>query len=94
MTRPYRPSNGTEGMWFDSQWCEHCARDAAWRENVNNDPCEILNLTFALDINHPEYPKEWIKDDDGGNPRCTAHTEDPSCPTRCDKTIDMFGGQS
>lgn len=23
----YRPSNGTEGVWFESQWCENCIKN-------------------------------------------------------------------
>jgi hypothetical protein len=24
--KPYIPSNGTEGMWFISEWCENCIK--------------------------------------------------------------------
>lgn len=91
MSKPYRPSNGSEGIDWDDQWCSHCSRDAAFREDPDqNDGCPIYALTFALDINHPDYPKEWIEDDDGSNPRCTAFTTDQKCPERCDKTVDLF----
>ena len=26
MNKPYLPSNGTEGMMFEEQWCEQCIR--------------------------------------------------------------------
>jgi hypothetical protein len=94
MTRPYQPSNGSEGEGFHAAFCDHCARDAAFREtNYEGDPalgCQILADSFAYRVTDPEYPKEWIQDDDGGNPRCTAFTTDPSMPVRCDKTADMF----
>jgi hypothetical protein len=66
--RRYRPSNGDEGIWFMAQWCERCERDR--REDR---PCRILVLTFALDVDDPHYPKEWVRDADG--PRCTAFRE-------------------
>lgn len=66
MTRPYRPSNGTEGELFCEEWCYLC---------IHEVECEILTRTFIHDINDPEYPKEWIQDDDG--PQCTAFEEAP-----------------
>lgn len=89
MSEPYRPSNGSEGMDFDDRWCSHCTRDAAFREDPDGaDGCPIYAKTFALDISHPDYPKEWIEDENG--PRCTAFTTDPSKPVRCEQTLDMF----
>lgn len=70
LPRPYRPSNGTEGMIFDDRWCSNCARDAAWREDDSKEPCGILSRTFLYEIDDPDYPTEWIEDDAG--PRCTA----------------------
>lgn len=58
----YQPSNGTEGDWFEGEWCAQCAK---W-----NDGCDIHCLTLFYDVDSPEYPKEWVKDDSG--PRCTA----------------------
>ena len=29
MTRPYRPSNGDAGMWFEARWCMRCATGGA-----------------------------------------------------------------
>ena len=90
MSTPYRPSNGSEGIDFDDAWCSRCARDAAFREDPDAaDGCPIYAATFRFDIDHPEYPKEWIEDDVKG-PHCTAFTTDPKCPERCDQTADMF----
>lgn len=93
MSFPYRPSNGTEGCDFEDQWCSRCARDQKFRDNPDSgDGCPIVAATFAFEIDHPDYPKEWIEDEEG--PRCTAFTMDPTCPRRCDKTLDMFVGGS
>lgn len=64
MTEPYRPANGTEGEWFMQQFCFQCAHDS------EDGPCEILGWTFAVEVDHPKYPKEWIEEND--TPRCTA----------------------
>lgn len=92
MSKPYRPSNGTEGADFQDFYCDRCARDAAFREtDYEGDPalgCQILADTFCYSVDDPKYPKEWITDERGA--RCTAFTTDPSKPLRCDKTPDMF----
>lgn len=77
---PYRPSNGTEGEIFMSQWCARCVRDEGSRED-SGDGCAILADTFAYRISEPEYPKEWRSDGPQG-PRCTAFTDDPDAPLR------------
>ena len=39
MSRPYQPSNGSEGEGFHAAFCDHCARDAAFRETgYEGDP--------------------------------------------------------
>lgn len=92
MARPYRPSNGSEGEGFLEAYCFHCERDRAFRDtNYEGDGalgCQILAATYRYDVNHPDYPKEWIEDERGS--RCTAFTTDPTQPTRCDKTMDLF----
>lgn len=52
MSKRYRPANGIEGEWFAERWCNCCQRDA-------NDDCGIRTATFALPIDHPDYPEEW-----------------------------------
>lgn len=71
-TRPFRPCNGTEGDVFTTAFCDHC------RHN-NPDPegspqCDILTRTMVYDVKDPDYPKEWIQDFNGNNPRCTAYS--------------------
>jgi len=63
-TRPYRPSNGTEGDVFYSAWCVRCRH-----EDHERNPCEIFTATLLLGEDDPEYPKEWVEDERG--PRCT-----------------------
>lgn len=94
----YRPSNGTEGDFFHDNWCRQCARDKAMRDGVDvfdcddNELCEIIRLTFAHDVDDPEYPKEWQYGKDG-QPCCTAFVPagEPIPEPRCEKTMDMFG---
>jgi hypothetical protein len=92
MAEPYRPSNGTAGADFEDRWCSHCSRDAAFRANPDSgDGCPIVAATFAFEIDHPEYPKEWVTNEKG--PRCTAFTTDAACPVRCAQTADLFAVQ-
>ena len=97
MSEKYRPSNGTEGECFFESWCCHCARDKAMREGEDFDACDddeecdIIGDTFAYDIDHPKYPKEWIYDVNGV-PCCTAFVDaEDEIPAAHDElTIDMF----
>jgi hypothetical protein len=61
--KPYRPSNGTEGMIFEEMFCDHCTRFSA--------ECEIFLSALLYAIDDDQYPKEWIFDADG-RPTCTA----------------------
>lgn len=69
---PYRPSNGSEGIYFMSRFCDRCQRDAAYRDGTG-DSCPIAAATMAFKITDPDYPTEWVQDDSG--PRCTAFAE-------------------
>lgn len=93
MIERYRPSNGTEGDCFIETFCCHCARSEHLQPNASDlapAGCPILDLTFAHDIEDPEYPGEWIEDGDG--PRCTAFIRhgEPVPTARCSHTPDMF----
>lgn len=70
MSKPYRPSNGSEGEFFMAQFCEHCARDG------EDSPCFILGAAFAFNIGEEGYPAEWVQDEQGT--RCTAFTLEAS----------------
>lgn len=58
----YRPSNGTEGAWFESDWCQNCARE---HENHGDDGvvgpgCPVYMSTMAGIYAYPDPgPPEW-----------------------------------
>lgn len=85
--RPFRPSNGDEGLAFIESHCEKCIKDAAVNRG-GEDPdwdggCQILAATLAFTVDDPRYPKEWVQTDDG--PMCTAYVpdegQDPNQPS-------------
>lgn len=95
MTKPYRPSSGTEGASFFEAWCCRCARDKAMREGCDidecddNEKCQIIADTMCYGIDDPKYPKEWIEDESGQ--RCTAFIESwEGVPEVDTQTVDMF----
>lgn len=57
----YRPSSGSEQVWFESEFCDKCAKDDA----ENKIDCPII-IKFLLD----EQPEEW--QEINGIPTCTA----------------------
>jgi hypothetical protein len=61
VSQPYRPSNGTEGDSFMAAFCERCMKFSH---------CKILARSMAFRIDDPEYPTQWIRDDEGA--RCTS----------------------
>lgn len=91
-SEPYRPSNGCEGDWFMSQFCEQCAI-ANLDDDADDLPCSILGRALGYSIDDPEYPKEWVQDEHGK--RCTAFVaEGDEVPYRCENTIDMFSSEN
>lgn len=68
--KPYRLSNWTEGMSFIETYCCNCIYDNPDYE-AKEPRCEILTLTMGLDTNDPDYPKEWIHNNEW-RPSCTA----------------------
>lgn len=82
-TRPYRPSNGTDGEIFESRFCDRCKREAKYRRTGDGaDGCTIATMAAGFGIGDLEYPKEWvisIGDATGMTARCTAfrHEDDP-----------------
>jgi len=61
--KPYRPSNGTEGMMFMEKFCDRCQRDALYRK-TGWDGCEIIDASLV------DGAKEWTHDAEG-RPTCT-----------------------
>lgn len=68
--RKYRPSNGTEGIEFESNFCGQCIHQCPDPEVGKN--CDISMRAFFHEINEPEFPLEW-QYDATGNPTCTAY---------------------
>jgi hypothetical protein len=79
----YRPSNGTEGDSFMSAWCERCRK--GWKDGG----CAIVGLTMALDMDDPNYPREWRYVDD--KPTCTAFVDrdTPRAPRAHKPSVDQ-----
>ena len=92
-TKPYRPSNATEGDIFHGQWCAHC------RANAGEDGCDIELRAMANDLDDPDYPAEWVREwqdarNKWGSAICTAYVDvrEPERTPRCPSTLDLFGG--
>jgi hypothetical protein len=79
MSKPYRPSNGTEGEWFINSFCDLC-----W--NDRNEDCPILAASFLGQV------PEWIEEDDGTIQRCTQYTlkEPKEFPEDAKKQLQLF----
>lgn len=67
---PYCPSNGSEGMWFTDKYCMNCFHCDPDPEGEKQ--CEILMRSMMYHINEPEFPKEWIYNEEG-KPSCSAY---------------------
>lgn len=82
---PYRPSNGTEGDIFMSEWCFQCANDS------EESPCRILGRVLGNSIGDPAYPSEWHYDADE-IPVCSAFVENglDVPPARCGLTLNLL----
>ena len=85
-TRPYRPSNGTEGMIFADRFCDRCKREAKYRRTGDGaDGCSIATAVFIYDVKDPNYPKEWVislGDTTNMTARCTAFRPEDEPGTR------------
>lgn len=67
MRKPYRPSNGTEGMIFDDRFCSKC------RFMQADYGCPIQLNTALYDIDDPNYPGQfWVIEEGEQMGRCTA----------------------
>lgn len=87
----YQPTNGTEGMCFQEHYCERCRKD----DIENKILCDIIARACSFDVTDKEYPKEWVCDDDGSNPRCTAFDDEaiPLPPPVDTETLPLFGDE-
>lgn len=78
--KPYRPSNGTEGMMFHEQFCLRCVHEEYLRTGEDDaKKCELLNNSMLFDPGDEAYPKEWTHDE-RGRPTCTAFERDWTQP--------------
>lgn len=64
---PYRPSNGTEGMYFTDEFCDRCIFEAG------DKMCDLLTRSLFWDIGDPDYPSEWVYVNE--KPTCTRFIE-------------------
>jgi hypothetical protein len=92
MTRPFRPSNGSHR---DSFMAGFCFNQCVHFRPEHGPPCAILGRVLAYDIDDDEYPREWVREDDGSNARCTAFQlptdpDQPPVTPRCNETKDLF----
>lgn len=76
-TRPYRPSNATDGDGFEAQWCSRCTKDRG-----PGRICGILTRAMAHEIEHPKYPPEWVRTDEHPWGTCTAFVEHAVTPPK------------
>lgn len=84
----YRPSNSDDGWAFIDKFCANCHHDKPDEEQY----CGIIGRTLGLPENHPEYPTEWVIENN--EPRCTAFAPiDQPLIIRDDRTIDMFAAR-
>ncbi len=71
--KSFRPSNGTEGMIFNGEFCEQCIHER-WvhhqKEDKDEDKCEIWSNAIIHNQRDKEYPEEWQYSDEGW-PICT-----------------------
>lgn len=65
--RSYRPSSGTDGDAFMTEFCDRCKKDSF---GVFGNGCKIITDTYIYNVEDEKYPKQWIQDENGA--RCTA----------------------
>ena len=61
---PYMPSNGSEGSWFHSKWCDKCIHQHP--DSFKKPQCDEILLESLIG----NQPAEWIYLNN--NPTCTA----------------------
>ena len=79
MSKPYRPSNGSEGHIFIDQFCDRCWYD-------RNEDCPVLADSFLGQV------PQWIQDDDHTNAQCTqfSATEPKEFPEDAKAQLKLF----
>lgn len=69
--KKYRPSNGSEGCWFEEKFCDKCSKETWNPETDKGLKCPILDGMILYDVDHNKYPVELIYDENNA-PTCTA----------------------
>lgn len=91
--KKYCPSNGTEGEWFMSRFCEHCINEKfIHTQDFKDKQCKLLNNALLYDKNDKEFPEEWIYNSEG-HPICAAHVKwdwDSDDDDRNDKPLNVL----
>lgn len=83
--KPYRPSNGTEGMIFTDAYCDRCEKDALYREsNDGKDGCPLLANSMLYEVGEEGYPTEWKFGEDR-TPTCTAFEAEVTPEVRAER---------
>ena len=62
MSKKFIPSNGTEGLMFQEEWCRRCKRDQAFQRG-EGEGCQILADTYAHWPDENKFPSEWTYND-------------------------------
>lgn len=80
----YRPSNGTEGDYFNAQTCHRCIRDHAWHippDFAGNESCPIIMDALFGEHSYPNEkgPPQWSHDPDTGESWCSEFTGPCPC---------------
>ena len=60
------PSNGTDGCIFEDAFCNRCQKDVPEVDGDYGDCAIHTNALIGI------KPPEWVQEDDGTRPRCTA----------------------
>lgn len=68
--KKYRPSSGGEGDWFMRKFCYQCRNF----ERRVDQYCKIIPATMFVEIDDPNYPPEWIYDNNR-SPVCTKFSD-------------------
>jgi len=79
--RRWQPSNGTEGMMFVGEFCEHCIREKFMNTQKHGDmQCEILNNSllnerpcFDKDLKFDGW--EWFSSEDFTMHKCNQYKD-------------------
>jgi hypothetical protein len=82
--KPYRPSNGSEGLVFQHRYCNRCIHDKAVREEPPRweSGCQVWASALMFKTDEPEYPPELVyaNEEDVFSGRCTKFEQDPAEP--------------